>query len=203
MAARPDGRREAAAPYGDRRRPLNHRDRRPDALVPRPAAAALGAGRGRRHPGRHRRARRRPCRRAAGASRPGRDQGPGAGHDRQSPAADPAQGGRAARTVAAADLKRIEVGTRAEVIASRKAALAATEANAHLAEQTYDRTKQLTTRDFASVQKLDEATATLDVARRSREQARLSSRKPSPATPSRSAAWPRPPWSRRIPPSPP
>ena len=42
-----------------------------------------------------------------------------------------------------------------------------------LAEQTYDRTKQLTTRDFASVQKLDEATATLDVARRSREQAKL------------------------------
>jgi len=80
----------------------------------------------------------------------------------------------AGRAVAAADLKRIEVGTRAEVIASRKAALAAADANAHLAQQTYDRTKQLTTRDFASVQKLDEATATLDVARRSREQAKLS-----------------------------
>ena len=65
----------------------------------------------------------------------------------------------AARSVAQADLKRIEVGTRAEVIASRRAALEAAEANAHLASQTYDRTKQLTTRDFASVQKLDEATA--------------------------------------------
>jgi HlyD family secretion protein len=79
----------------------------------------------------------------------------------------------AASAVARADLKRIEVGTRAEVIASRRAAMAAAEANARLAEQTYDRTKQLTTRDFASVQKLDEATATLDVARRSQQQAKL------------------------------
>ena len=79
----------------------------------------------------------------------------------------------AARAVAVADLKRIEVGTRAEVVASRKAALASAEANARLAEQTYDRTKTLTARDFASVQKLDEATATLDVARRSQQQAKL------------------------------
>jgi HlyD family secretion protein len=80
---------------------------------------------------------------------------------------------QAASAVAAADLKRIEVGTRAEVIASRRAALAAAEANTQLAEKTYDRTKQLTTRDFASVQKLDETTATLDVARRSQQQAKL------------------------------
>src|SRR3979411_3035511 len=79
----------------------------------------------------------------------------------------------AARAVALADLKRIEVGTRAEVVAARKAALAAAEANARLAEQTYDRTKQLTARDFASVQKLDEATASLDVAHRSHQQAKL------------------------------
>jgi HlyD family secretion protein len=79
----------------------------------------------------------------------------------------------AARAVAAADLKRIEVGTRAEVIAQRRAALASAEASARLAEQTYDRTKQLTARDFASVQKLDEATASLDVARRSQQQAKL------------------------------
>jgi HlyD family secretion protein len=79
----------------------------------------------------------------------------------------------AARAVAQADLKRIEVGTRAEVVASRRAALAAAEAHARLAEQTYDRTRQLTTRDFASVQKLDEETATLDVARRSQQQAKL------------------------------
>jgi HlyD family secretion protein len=79
----------------------------------------------------------------------------------------------AARIVAAADLKRIEVGTRAEVIDSRRAALEAAQANAKLAEQTWDRTRQLTARDFASVQKLDEATATLDVARRSQQQAKL------------------------------
>ena len=79
----------------------------------------------------------------------------------------------AARAVAAADLKRIQVGTRAEVIGARKASLAAAEASARLAEQTYDRTKQLTARDFASVQKLDEATASLDVAHRSQQQAKL------------------------------
>ena len=79
----------------------------------------------------------------------------------------------AARAVAAADLKRIEVGTRAEVIAARRASLAAAEASARLAEQTYERTKQLTARDFASVQKLDEATASLDVAHRSQQQAKL------------------------------
>jgi HlyD family secretion protein len=79
----------------------------------------------------------------------------------------------AARAVALADLKRIEVGTRTEVVEARRAALASAEASARLAEQTYDRTKQLTARDFASVQKLDEATASLDVARRSRQQAKL------------------------------
>jgi HlyD family secretion protein len=79
----------------------------------------------------------------------------------------------AARAVAAADLKRIEVGTRAETIDSRRAALGSAEASAKLAAQTYDRTKQLTARDFASVQKLDEATANLDVARRSQQQAKL------------------------------
>jgi HlyD family secretion protein len=80
---------------------------------------------------------------------------------------------QAAADVAMADLKRIQVGTRQEVIASRRAALAAAEANTQLAERTWERTKQLTTRDFASVQKLDENTATLDVARRSQQQAKL------------------------------
>ena len=79
----------------------------------------------------------------------------------------------AARAVAVADLKRIEVGTRAEVIEARRAAHASAEASAKLAEQNYDRTKVLTARDFASVQKLDEATATLDVTRRSQQQAKL------------------------------
>ena len=79
----------------------------------------------------------------------------------------------AARAVAEADLARIKVGTRAEVVAARKAAITAADASAKLAQQTYDRTRQLTEKDFASVQKLDEATASLDVARRTLEQARL------------------------------
>jgi HlyD family secretion protein len=81
---------------------------------------------------------------------------------------------QAARAVALADLKRIEVGTRPEVVDARRAALAASEANAKLAEQSYERTRQLNARDFASLQKLDEATANLDVTRRALQQSRLS-----------------------------
>jgi HlyD family secretion protein len=80
----------------------------------------------------------------------------------------------AAKVVALADLKRILVGTRAEEIDSRKAAVASAEANVTLQQQTYDRTKQLTAKDFASVQKLDEVTAALDVAERTLEQAKSS-----------------------------
>ncbi|WP_428664016.1 HlyD family secretion protein [Reyranella sp.] len=80
---------------------------------------------------------------------------------------------QAARAVALADLKRIEVGTRAETIEARRAALSASEANAKLAEQSYERTRQLTARDYASMQKLDEATANLDVTRRARQQSKL------------------------------
>lgn len=79
----------------------------------------------------------------------------------------------AAKVVAAADLARIEAGTRAEEIAARKAAATSADANAKLAQQTYDRTKELTQREFASVQKLDEATASLDVANRALDQAKL------------------------------
>lgn len=79
----------------------------------------------------------------------------------------------AARQVALADLARIEIGTRGEVVAQRKAAVASNEASLTLAQQNYDRTKRLSERDFASVQRLDEATATLDVAKRSAQQAKL------------------------------
>ncbi len=78
---------------------------------------------------------------------------------------------QAAQAVAAADLARINVGTRAEVVNARRAALASAQANVTLQQQTYDRTRQLTEKDFASVQKLDEATAALDVAHRTLEQA--------------------------------
>jgi HlyD family secretion protein len=80
----------------------------------------------------------------------------------------------AARAVSLADLARIQAGTRTETIASRKAALIAGEASVKLAQQTYDRVKQLADRDFASNQRLDEATASLDVAITNAEQARLS-----------------------------
>ena len=79
----------------------------------------------------------------------------------------------AAKAVAQADLTRILVGTRVEVVAARKAALAASHADAILAQQTFDRTKQLAARDFAPVQKLDESTRTLDVAQRGVEQAKF------------------------------
>jgi HlyD family secretion protein len=79
----------------------------------------------------------------------------------------------AQRAVAVADLARIDVGIRAEVVAQRKAAIAAAEADVTLAEQTYNRTNELITKGVASTQTLNEATASLDVARRSVEQAKL------------------------------
>ncbi len=83
------------------------------------------------------------------------------------------QEAEAARAVSQADLVRIQTGTRAETIASRKAAVAAGEATTKLAQQTYDRVKQLADRDFATNQRLDEATASLDVAVTNGEQAKL------------------------------
>jgi HlyD family secretion protein len=83
------------------------------------------------------------------------------------------QEAQAARTVSLADLARIQAGTRPETIAARKAAVTAGEASLKLAHQTYDRVKQLADRDFASNQRLDEATASLDVAVTNAEQAKL------------------------------
>ncbi len=108
---------------------------------------------------------------------------------------------RAAKVVAEADLERIRVGTRAEVIAARKAAVAAADASAKLAQQTYDRTRQLTERDFASVQKLDEATASLDVARRALDQARLAQDEAIAGYTAEERAWRRPRSPRPTPPS--
>lgn len=80
---------------------------------------------------------------------------------------------RAAEAVAQADLDRILAGTRPETVAARRAAVAAAEAEAALQRKAYDRTRTLTARDVASVQRLDEATAALDVAERQLAQARL------------------------------
>ena len=81
----------------------------------------------------------------------------------------------AARAVAPADLKRIEVGTRAEVVAAAQGGAGRRPRPAlTLAQQTYDRTKQL---DGARI-RLGRRSSTrrrrsLDVARRSSEQAKL------------------------------
>jgi HlyD family secretion protein len=79
----------------------------------------------------------------------------------------------AAMTVASADLAHIQAGTRAEVIAQRKAAVESAGANLTLAQQTYDRIKVLAAKSNAPLQRLDEVTESLQVAKRSSDQAKL------------------------------
>ncbi len=79
----------------------------------------------------------------------------------------------AALAVAAAQLAHIEAGTRAEVIAQRKAAIDSASANLTLAQKTYDRVKELAGSGFAPIQRLDEATDSLRVAQHSLDQAKL------------------------------
>jgi HlyD family secretion protein len=78
----------------------------------------------------------------------------------------------AALAVASAQLANIEAGTRAEVIAQRKAAVEAATANLTLAQRTYDRVKELAGTGNAPIQRLDETTNALQVAQRSLEQAK-------------------------------
>src|SRR5271166_6349709 len=75
--------------------------------------------------------------------------------------------------VASAQLANIEVGTRAEIIAQRKAAVESAAANLTLAQQTYDRVKELAAPGFAPIQKLDEATNSLRVAEHTLDEAKL------------------------------
>ncbi len=77
------------------------------------------------------------------------------------------------KAVADAELARINVGTRQEQIAQRRAALARAIAALTLAQQTYSRTKTLVGSGNSPVQKLDENTAELEVARRQRDEADL------------------------------
>src|SRR5271155_435460 len=65
---------------------------------------------------------------------------------------------RTAKAVAEANLANVLVGVREEEIAQRKANVAAGEANLVLAQQEYNRTKQLSEHDFASLQKLQQET---------------------------------------------
>ncbi|SED79370.1 HlyD family secretion protein [Rhizobiales bacterium GAS191] len=74
--------------------------------------------------------------------------------------------------VASAQLANIEAGTRAEVIAQRKAAVETASANLTLAQHTYDRVKELAGSGNAPIQRLDEVTDQLQVTQRSLDQAK-------------------------------
>src|SRR5262249_45669671 len=77
----------------------------------------------------------------------------------------------ASKGVADAELAHIHAGTRAETVAARKAAVDRAAADAALAQSTYERVRQVASKQFASQQQLDQATANLQVARRSLDQA--------------------------------
>ncbi|MCC8935673.1 efflux RND transporter periplasmic adaptor subunit [Bradyrhizobium sp. Arg68] len=76
----------------------------------------------------------------------------------------------AALAVAKADYDRVH-STRPEVIASRKADVAAAEADVVLTKETYDRQAHLITTGFTPQQKVDEATRNLEMATRRRDAA--------------------------------
>jgi HlyD family secretion protein len=83
------------------------------------------------------------------------------------------QEAEAEKTVADAELARINAGTRSEIIALRRAEVDRAEAELTLAQQTYSRTHELATREVAPQAKLDEATNSQTVAERQLEQAKL------------------------------
>jgi HlyD family secretion protein len=78
----------------------------------------------------------------------------------------------AAKVVADAQLANINVGTRLEVIAARKAALERAQAALVLAQQTHERVRQLAERGNAPQARLDQATDSLHEAERAVDQAR-------------------------------
>ena len=80
---------------------------------------------------------------------------------------------QAAKVVAQAQLANVEVGTRIEAIAARKAGYERAQAAATLAQQTYDRTSELLLKGFASRQQFDQATDALREAQKGTEQAKF------------------------------
>jgi HlyD family secretion protein len=78
----------------------------------------------------------------------------------------------AARIVAEAQLANVRVGTRAEVIAARKAELERAQASVVLAQKTYDRVSQLAEHGNAPIARLDQATDSLHEAQRNVDQAK-------------------------------
>src|SRR5262245_41417860 len=78
----------------------------------------------------------------------------------------------AAKVVADAQLANIKAGTRAEVIAARKAELDRTEAAVVLAQKTYERVRQLTEHGNAPQARLDQVTDSLHQSERAMDQAK-------------------------------
>jgi HlyD family secretion protein len=78
----------------------------------------------------------------------------------------------AAKVVADAQLANINAGTRREVIATRKAALERAQAALVLAQQTYERVRQLAEHGNAPQARLDQATDSLHEAERAVDQAK-------------------------------
>jgi HlyD family secretion protein len=78
----------------------------------------------------------------------------------------------AAKVVAEAQLANINVGTRPEVIAARKAALERAQASVVLAKKTYDRISQLAEHGNAPQARLDQATDALHESERGTDQAK-------------------------------
>src|SRR5215467_10162048 len=77
-----------------------------------------------------------------------------------------------AKIVAEAQLANINAGTRAEVIAARKAALERAQASVVLAQKTYDRVSQLAEHGNAPIARLDQATDSLHESERAVDQAK-------------------------------
>jgi HlyD family secretion protein len=75
--------------------------------------------------------------------------------------------------VAKAQLANILVGTRVEVIDQKKAAVQSAQSNFVLAQKTYDRIKDLAGTGNAPLQRLDEVTNSLEVAKGDQDRAKL------------------------------
>src|SRR5262249_18174656 len=78
----------------------------------------------------------------------------------------------AANVVAEAQLANINVGTRAEVIAARKAAYERTQSNVVLAQKTFERVRQLAEHGNAPQARLDQVTDALHESERAMDQAK-------------------------------
>ena len=83
------------------------------------------------------------------------------------------QQARAEKAVADAQLARINAGTRAEIVAQRKAEIDRAAANLTLAQQTIDRTRRLVADNFAPRSQLDQNTDKLTEAQNQLDQAKL------------------------------